>query len=405
MRVTSHPPQSSPHSAPQDPWASAGSPASPALPGLPGSGPPPGHRRRSGSTAVTLALVACTAVLLGVGFFLAGVFGSGTVLWLGALAMVPLALCLLGLRWVDRWDPEPRALLALGLLWGAGASVAGALLVGDVFMELFFDPAGRVDLDLFGAVVQAPIVEELAKGAGVLLIFWINRSHFDGPIDGIVYGGIVGAGFAFTENILYFASSYVDPGAPGELVSVFVLRGLFSPFAHVMFTAWTGFALGLCAARGKRGRWPLYLVLGLLPAMVGHFLWNGGVGIFFDNFLSFYFVLQVPLFVASIVAVALLQRGERKLVEQRLDEYRAGGWFTAAEVQMFATRAGRRNARRWAAGIGRSRQMKEFTTTAMNLAAVRQRIVAGHPAGTDFARELALLHKSHMQRAQLLALA
>ncbi|GAA1862732.1 PrsW family intramembrane metalloprotease [Paeniglutamicibacter psychrophenolicus] len=410
MRVTSHPPQSSPHSAPQDPWASAGSPAFPDSPGLPGSapspsGPPPGHRRRSGSTAVTLALVACTVVLLGVGFFLAGAFGSGTVLWLGALAMVPLALCLLGLRWVDRWDPEPRALLALGLFWGAGASVAGALLVGDVFMELFFDPAGRLDLDLFGAVVQAPIVEELAKGAGVLLIFWINRSHFDGPIDGIVYGGIVGAGFAFTENILYFASSYVDPGAKGELVSVFVLRGLFSPFVHVMFTAWTGFALGLCAARGKRGRWPLYLVLGLLPAMVGHFLWNGGVGIFFDNFLSFYFVLQVPLFAASIVAVVLLQRGERKLTEQRLDEYRASGWFTAAEVQMFATRAGRRNARRWAAGIGRSRQMKEFTATAMNLAAVRQRIAAGHPTGTDFARELALLHKSHLQRAQLLTLA
>ena len=410
MRVTSHPPQSSPHSAPQDPWTSAGSPGFPDSPSLPGtvpspSGFQPGRRRRSGSTAVTLALVACTVELLGVGFFLAGVFGSGTVLWLGALAMVPLALCLLGLRWVDRWDPEPRALLALGLLWGAGASVAGALLVGDVFMELFFDPAGRLDLDLFGAVVQAPIVEELAKGAGVLLIFWINRSHFDGPIDGIVYGGIVGAGFAFTENILYFASSYVDPAAPGELVSVFVLRGLFSPFANVMFTAWTGFALGLCAARGKRGRWPLYLVLGLLPAIVGHFLWNGGVGIFFDNFLSFYFVLQVPLFAASIVAVVLLQRGERKLTEQRLDEYRASGWFTAAEVQMFATRAGRRNARRWAAVIGRRRQMKDFTTTAMNLAAVRQRIVAGHPTGTDFARELALLHKSHLQRAQLLALA
>ncbi len=413
MRVTSHPPESSPHSAPQDPWASSGFPGSRGPTGLPGltraasppSGPPQRLRRRSGSTAVALALAACTVALLLVGFFLVAVFGSATVLWLGALAMVPLALCLFGLRWVDRWDPEPRALLVLGLLWGAGASVAGALLVGDVFMELFFDPAGRLDLNLFGAVVQAPIVEELAKGAGVLLIFWINRSHFDGPIDGIVYGGIVGAGFAFTENILYFASSYVDPGAPGELVSVFVLRGLFSPFAHVMFTAWTGFALGLCAARGRRGRWPLYLLVGLLPAVIGHFLWNGGVGIFFDDFLSFYFVLQVPLFAASIVAVVLLQRGERKLTERRLDEYRASGWFTAAEVEMFATRAGRRNARLWAAGIGRRRQMKEFTTTAMNLAAVRQRIVAGHPTGTDFARELGLLHKSHLQRAQLLAVA
>ncbi|WP_411734054.1 PrsW family intramembrane metalloprotease [Paeniglutamicibacter sp.] len=397
MRFTSQPPQSSPNSAPLDPWTG---------PAAPGAVPPPplsgGTRAARTGGVVTLALVACTAVLLLVAWFLSGIFGSGTVLWLGALAMVPLALCLLGLRWVDRWDPEPRALLALGLLWGAGASVAGSLMVGDVFMELFFDPAGRLDMDLFGAVVQAPIVEELTKGAGVLLIFWINRAHFDGPIDGIVYGGIVGAGFAFTENILYFGSSYAEPGAPGELATVFVLRGLFSPFAHVMFTAWTGFALGLCAERGRRGRWPLYLLVGLLPAMIGHFLWNGGVGILFDDFLSFYFLLQVPLFVASIIAVFLLQRGERKLAERRLGDYRNAGWFTDAEVAMFATRAGRRRARRWASEIGRSRQMRQFTTTAMNLAAVRQRIVAGHGSAEDLARETALLHQSHHQRAQLL---
>ncbi|MDO2936332.1 PrsW family intramembrane metalloprotease [Paeniglutamicibacter sulfureus] len=397
MRVTSQPPEPSPNPALHDPWTGSAAPGSMPFQPRPGGAPP----TRPGGV-VTLALVVCTAVLLAVAWFLSGVFGSGTVLWLGALAMVPLALCLLGLRWVDRWDPEPRALLALGLLWGAGASVAGSLLVGDVFMELFFDPAGRLGMDLFGAVVQAPIVEELAKGAGVLLIFWINRAHFDGPIDGIVYGGIVGAGFAFTENILYFGSSYAEPGAPGELATVFVLRGLFSPFAHVMFTAWTGFALGLCAERGRRGRWPLYLLMGLVPAMIGHFLWNGGVGIFFADFLSFYFLLQVPLFMAAVVAVVLLQRAERKLTLRRLADYRDAGWFTDAEVEMFATPAGRRRARQWAAGIGRSRHMKQFTTTAMNLAAVRQRIVAGHGSGTDLARETALLHQSHRQRAQLL---
>ncbi len=384
MRVTSHAPQPSPHTALADPWAGPAAPA--------GTG-----------GALSWSLVAATAVLLGVAWFLSSVFGTGTVLWLGALAMVPLGLCLLGLRWVDRWDPEPRAVLMLGLLWGAGASVAATLLFGDAFTELFFDPAGAVDMDMFGAVVQAPVLEELAKGAGVLLIFWINRAHFDGPLDGIVYGGIVGAGFAFTENILYFGASQMDPAGPGELASVFVLRGLFSPFAHVLFTAWTGYALGLCAARGRRGRWPLYLGLGLMPAMAGHFLWNGGVGIFFDDFLVFYFVLQVPLFIASVIVVVMLQRAEQQLTAQRLDEYRASGWFTAAEVAMLATGAGRRKARNWAANNGRSRQMKQFTVTAMRLAAVRQRIATGHPTGADYARELALLHHGHHQRAQMLA--
>lgn len=403
MRVTSHPPQPSDSTPPNDPWTEApGRGAAPGTLSAPRLAPASAGAKQRAGLGVILALLGCTVVLLGVTWFLSDAFGSGTLLWLGILAMVPLALCLIGLRWVDRWDPEPRVLLALGLLWGAGTSVAGALLIGDVFTELFFDPAGALKMDTFGAVVQAPIVEELVKGAGVLLIFWINRAHFDGPIDGIVYGGMVGAGFAFTENILYFGSSYLSPSAPGELATVFVLRGLFSPFAHVMFTAWTGFALGLCAGRGKRGRWPLYLLLGLIPAMAGHFLWNGGIGIFFTDFLSFYFLLQVPLFIAFIVAVVLLQRAERRLTEQRLADYQNSGWFTAAEVKMFATAPGRRHARRWAAGIGRKRQMKAFTSTAMHLAAVRQRIVAGHGTGTDLARETALLHHSHQQRAQLL---
>lgn len=392
MSVTSHQPSLSPEPHPRDPWT-----------GGPAPGPADPFGLRQVSPTVLMSLGFCTVALLGVAFFLAEVFGPSTVLWLGALAMVPLGLCLAGLRWVDRWDPEPRAMLLLALLWGAGASVAGALLVGDTFTELFFNPAGRLDLDVFGAVIQAPVVEELAKGAGVLLVFWLNRAHFDGPVDGIVYGGMVGAGFAFTENILYFGSTYAEAGTSGELASVFVLRGLFSPFAHVMFTAWTGFALGLCAVRGNRRRWPLYLAVGLVPAMFGHFLWNGGVGIFFDSFLSFYFLLQLPLFVASVVAVLLLQRAELRLVAQRLSEYRSAGWFTEAEVAMFATPAGRKAAKRWAAAHGRSALMKQFTRTAMDLAGVRQRIAAGHGDVQDAARELALLHQSYRQRAQMLA--
>lgn len=398
MSVTSHQPFLSPEPNPRAPWT--GSPTGAPTP----PGGPSGKARKSHISPLLLAwLVFCTVLLVGVGIFLASIFGPGTLIWLGFLAMIPLGLCLLGLRWVDRWDPEPRIMLVLALLWGAGASVAGALVVGDTFTEMFFEPSGVMDLDLFGAVIQAPVVEELTKGAGVLLVFWLNRSHFDGPIDGIVYGGMVGAGFAFTENILYFGSSYADADATGELAAVFVLRGLFSPFAHVMFTAWTGFALGMCAVRGKRRAWPLYLLLGLLPAMFGHFLWNGGVGIFFDSFLSFYFLLQVPLFVASIISVLLLQRGELRLIARRLGEYQRAGWFTAEEVEMFATPAGRKRAKTWAQAHGRAPAMKQFTRTAMDLANLRQRIVAGHGDGRDASRELALLHESYRQRAQMLS--
>ena len=54
-----------------------------------------------------------------------------------------------------------------------------------------------------GAVWLAPVTEETLKGLGVLLIYLFRRREFDGIIDGIVYAGLIGAGFAFSENILY----------------------------------------------------------------------------------------------------------------------------------------------------------------------------------------------------------
>ena len=72
--------------------------------------------------------------------------------------------------------------------------------------------------------MQAPLVEEVAKGLGVLLIYAFSRAHFDGPVDGLVYAATVAAGFAFTENILYFGVALVEGGAE-ELGATFVMRG------------------------------------------------------------------------------------------------------------------------------------------------------------------------------------
>ena len=56
------------------------------------------------------------------------------------------------------------------------------------------------------AAVVAPITEEGAKGLFILLLLWFRRRVIDGVLDGIVYAGLVGVGFAFTENILYLGA-------------------------------------------------------------------------------------------------------------------------------------------------------------------------------------------------------
>ena len=140
--------------------------------------------------------------------------------------------------------------------------------------------------EAFAAVVQAPIVEEFAKGLGVYLIFVSARRAFDGPVDGVVYGALIGAGFAFTENIQYFAISFIEGGVVDASTTFFV-RGILSPFAHVMFTSVTGFALGLAARRGASagqavGPW----VLGMIGAIALHALWNGSA-VFGDFFVLY----------------------------------------------------------------------------------------------------------------------
>ena len=166
------------------------------------------------------------------------------------LALVPLGIVLVTVRWIDRWEPEPRGVLLAAFLWGAGVATVVSMIVNTTAALLIMANTGDVDgAEMVSAVVAAPLIEEGTKGLGVLLIFLLRRRSFDGPVDGIVYAAVTAAGFAFAENILYFAR-YSD-----NILCVFVIRGLASPFAHVTFTACTGIAIGLSVRRRSRWTW------------------------------------------------------------------------------------------------------------------------------------------------------
>ena len=313
------------------------------------------------------------------------------------LALIPLAIVFFGVRLIDRWEPEPKRIVFFAIAWGAIAAIVLTLLV-DIGLTALFPFRDENT----AAVLQAPIVEELFKGLGVFLVYLMARRTFDGPVDGIVYGALVGAGFAFTENIQYFAISLIEGGGE-QLTVTFVLRGLMSPFAHAMFTALTGFAIGLAARRGASVGGVLGAgALGMLGAMLLHGFWNGSAT--FANFFLLYVTLQVPLFVGFIFGIVALKREEARLTRERLSEYAVAGWFTPQEVDMLATPAGRKVGLTWAATLRGDRRpiMREFIKDATALAAVRQRAIAGRDihAAED---ERALLMRTRAARAALLA--
>ena len=313
------------------------------------------------------------------------------------LAVIPFVVVWFVVRYIDRWEPEPRRLLVFAAAWGAVAAVAIALGV-DLLVTLV---TGGLP-DAVSSVVQAPIVEEIAKGLGILLLYAFARRYFDGPVDGIVYGALIGAGFALTENVQYFAIGYLE-GGPGEVATTFFLRAVLSPFAHVMFTSITGFAFGLAARRSLGTGAALgYAVPGLIGAIVLHAVWNGSATFF--NFFEVYATLQVPLFVAFIVGILFLRREESRLTRARLGEYADAGWFTPQEVDMLATAPGRRSALAWSRTLrgDRSSIMKSFIRDATALAAARQRALSGRDPYA-VATERQLLERTTAARAALLA--
>ena len=107
-------------------------------------------------TVVVTALVLVCAVPMTV---IVGLSGAprGTVLaaLLAAVPVGPLVACFL---WLDRYEPEPRRLLAGGLVWGVFVATAVALLLEGVGGFV----GGLSDKRMLE--LGAPLAEEASKG-------------------------------------------------------------------------------------------------------------------------------------------------------------------------------------------------------------------------------------------------
>lgn len=376
--------------------------ASPAIIPAASTSPPamPVPPRRGRTAPIWIAGILVLVLVALIGYFLQALGPAASLIGM-VLALVPLTAVLISVRIVDRWEPEPRNLVVFAVAWGAIAAVGIALGV-DLLLTMILGTASSPAGDAVSAIIQAPIVEEFGKGLGVFIIFATARRAFDGPVDGIVYGALIGAGFAFTENIQYFAISFIEGGA-ADTTTTFFMRGILSPFAHVMFTSVTGFALGLAARRGARagaavGPW----IVGMMGATILHAIWNASAVL--GDFWQLYLTLQVPLFVGFILGILALRREESRLTRRRLGDYADAGWFTAQEVDMLATPAGRKAGLAWASTLrgDRTALMKGFITDATALAAARQRAITGRDphAAED---EGVLLQRTVAARAALFA--
>ena len=351
-----------------------------------------------------LSFLCLAAAAIALYFFVILPLGFGTSLVAFTAALVPVAIVLAAVWWIDRYTPQPRMSLVSAFAWGAIGSVLLTLWFGG-FFTAWITPSQTYQLidSFLGAVVQAPVVEEAMKSAGLLFLLVWGRRYIAGPIDGVVYAALIGRGFAFTENILYFGSSFHQAQAAGEVEvfwQTFFLRGLLSPFAHVSFTALCGLGLGIAAERRSLMLYFGLGVGGLSLGMVLHALWNGST--FFlpvdpeaplAGFLRYYVTVQVPIFVLLVAIVLFLRLREKRILRRQLSEYGRAGWFSPAEVELLVSMRRRRRAERWAARHGAVARMamRHLIRSAVALGMERHSVLFGKATVKTRARERELL--------------
>jgi protease PrsW len=209
-------------------------------------------------------------------------------------------------------------------------------------------PAARslvtaVQLIQAGLALDAGVFEELAKGAGIAVLFLLCRRWFDGPVSGIVIGAMVGLGFNLAESIDYMSA--------GDALSQYWARqsvGLMG--SHVAFTALTGAGFGIAGQLADRRTRRLVIGCGLAAAIGAHFmndaclsaLGRAEQGWFAPGPATYALVIQpLTLLVLQGPFVAmyllLLRRGRRDqaagLARELAVEARAGsGAITPAEI-------------------------------------------------------------------------
>jgi len=268
-------------------------------------------------------------------------FGVGVLL--GLFCVTPFVLFyVLFIRWVDRFEPEPWWLLACAFFYGAlFATFLGGMgsEVGEqLAMSITGAPHDDPGLEAFGATVLAPIFEEGFKGLGVAMIAAasaLGLKELDGPLDGAIYGGVVGLGFTLTEDILYVAGQFAESGLPG-FVGLLIVRTIFLGLSHCTFTACTGIGFGIAA---ESRSWFVKLAapcFGYVMAMCMHAFHNalptffGGEGTVIMILASW--IIDVLFF----LLLGLLVARDRAIVVRELTS-EVGGLLHPRELQLVTT--------------------------------------------------------------------
>ncbi len=251
---------------------------------------------------------------------------------LAGVGIFQTVVYLLFVRAIDLYEREELKYVIPVFLWGVTVAAGTSLVFNTLFLVTLSSVVSVQAADYFTAVFVAPVVEECAKGAALLIAFVVasivslrrGDLEFSGVMDGIVYGSAVGFGFSIAEDILYLVEF-------GE--ETFVARRIFGGFAHAAFTSLTGIGLGLVPWVRSSLLKVLLPVLGLSGAILLHMTFNLAATVFgpLAYVVEFFVLLSYVLLIAIWLAV------ERRTIRGELEDEVAMGTISPGEYNILPT--------------------------------------------------------------------
>jgi protease PrsW len=343
------------------------------------------RRRWSPLTWVTMIVLGLGGLVIAILIVLSG--GPVAALITTVLAAISFPLLILVLFWLDRYEPEPTRYRLAAIGWGAVVAVVLSVIAEQL---LFAVPGTNTFTD---TAITAPVVEEAGKGLFLVVVVIFRRAQIHGLLDGLIYGALVGVGFAFVEDIVYYLSSL----GSGALPVTFFLRGVMGPFGHPLFTSALGIGIGIAVTTRRVALRVLAPILGYLCAVVMHGTWNGSAFWGGNGFFFTYAVIMLPL-LAIVLAVAIWARSrEGKMLAAALGQTSAMGWIRPEEIRWIARLSDRMSARAYAKRIGgkqAAEALHEYQQTMTQIAFLHNRAVNQNPPRDINERMNALLQRA-----------
>lgn len=353
---------------------------------------------------------------------------------------VPMLIYAAVLWWFDRYEKEPILLLAAAFLWGAVPAILFSLiaeLVLGIPISAFVDPSTAA---VVGAAVIAPIVEEVFKSSLLwywVVAEWINRAikrawptafrdiwarialaipfppffqEFDSALDGIIYGGLAGFGFAAVENVFYLVRQYNETGNIGDVVFLAFLRAFVFGLNHAMFTGLTG--LGLALARNTRN-WVVKIgapILGLALGILAHAAHNAGASFSAASGNPCFCLLSLTSDYGGTLALLIVIiwatiREQRWIAQHLADEVPAGTLTqdSYTVVCSYLKRVGMRTRALFSGNIKRWQDLGRYYHQATELAFAKRRL-SQYPADAEVQQRVAVLRRDVAERGQRLGI-